>query len=64
MLDRIFTTAELLETNPEIGRRGRVATTRELMLNRLPFLLVYRLHSLEIEIVALLHGARKWPHQF
>jgi toxin ParE1/3/4 len=61
MLDRIFSVVELLERNPEMGRYGRIATTRELVLSPLPFLLAYRVRRNKIEIIALLHGARKWP---
>jgi toxin ParE1/3/4 len=64
MLDRIFSTVELLESNPDIGRHGRITKTRELVLGRLPFLLAYRAHRNKIEILALLHGSRKWPERF
>ena len=64
MLDRIFSTVELLEGNPEIGRAGRISGTRELILGRLPFLLAYRPRRTKIAILALLHGARKWPERF
>jgi len=63
MLERILSTVELLEHNPEIGRSGRVITTRELILKPLPFVLAYRASPGKIEIVALLHGARKWPER-
>lgn len=63
-LDRIFAAAELLEKQPEMGRRGRIAGTRELVLIPLPFLVAYRLRRDGIEIFALLRGARKWPGQF
>ncbi len=64
MLDRIFSILELLETTPELGRAGRVAETRELVLRPLPFVVAYRVRRFKIEIVALLHGARKWPATF
>jgi len=64
MLERIFSTVELLENHPEMGRPGRVPASRELALNPLPFLIAYRVPRNQIEIVALLHGARKWPGQF
>ena len=64
MLERIFSTVELLESNPEIGRRGRVSGTRELVLGRLLFLVAYRARRNKIEILALLHSARKWPERF
>ena len=61
MLERILSTVELLEHNPELGRPGRIATSRELILKPLPFVLAYRVRRDKIEIAALLHGARKWP---
>jgi toxin ParE1/3/4 len=64
MVDRIFSVVELLERNPEMGRHGRIATTRELALNPLPFLIAYRIRRSTIEIIALLHGSRKWPGTF
>lgn len=64
MLDRIFSVVELLQENPEMGRPGRIATTRELVLSPLPFLLAYRLRRNKVEILSLLHGARRWPTFF
>jgi toxin ParE1/3/4 len=61
MPKRILSTVESLEHNPEMGRPGRIATTRELILKPLPFVLAYRVRRDKIEITALLHGARKWP---
>ncbi|HEY1657328.1 MAG TPA: type II toxin-antitoxin system RelE/ParE family toxin [Candidatus Sulfotelmatobacter sp.] len=64
MLDRIFAAVELLPNHPEIGREGRVPGTRELVLRPAPFLIAYRVHRQRIAIIALLHGARKWPANF
>jgi toxin ParE1/3/4 len=64
MLDRIFRTVELLERFPETGRQGRVPGTRELVITTTPFLAAYRIRRGKIEILSLLHGARKWPEQF
>lgn len=64
MLDRIFAAVELLANHTEIGREGRAPGTRELVLRPTPFLVAYRVHRQGIEIVALLHGARKWPANF
>ncbi len=64
MLDRIFSAVEMLEDHPEIGRKGRISGTRELVLNPLPFLIAYRVRRKSIDIIALLHGARKWPGRF
>jgi toxin ParE1/3/4 len=64
MLDRIFAAVELLPNHSEMGREGRVPGTRELVLGPTPFLIAYRVRRQKIEIVALLHGARKWPANF
>lgn len=64
MLDTIFSAVEMLERHPAAGRRGRVAGTRELVILRTPFLIAYRIQSERIQLLALLHGARKWPERF
>jgi len=64
MLDRILSTVELLEHHPELGRQGRIASTRELFLQPLPFFLAYRVKPKKVEILALLHCSRKWPARF
>lgn len=64
MLNRIFAAVELLERTPEMGRTGRIPGTRELVLNPLPFVLAYRIQRNKIEVLALLHAARKWPAHF
>jgi toxin ParE1/3/4 len=61
MLDRIFSAVELLKRYPGAGRRGRIAGTREVVIVPTPFLIAYRVRRGRIEILALLHGARKWP---
>jgi plasmid stabilization system protein ParE len=64
MLERIFSAVELLDLTPELGRRGRISGARELVLRPLPFILAYRVRRNGIDVIALLHGARKWPGQF
>jgi len=51
----------MLAEFPTLGREGRVPGTRELVINRSPFVLVFRVRSERIEIVRLLHGAQMWP---
>ena len=64
MLDRIFTAVELLERFPELGRPGRISGTRELVIVLTPLLVAYRIRRGKVEILSLLHGARKWPKEF
>ena len=59
--DRIERQIETLSAYPELGRKGRVAGTRELVVNRTPFIVVYRVRAERIEILRVLHGAQMWP---
>jgi toxin ParE1/3/4 len=60
ILDR---TDALLSSNPHMGRPGRVAGTRELVLSRTHYLVVYTVGA-SVEILAVLHQAREWPRSF
>lgn len=46
---------------PDIGRPGRVDGTRELVVPRLPFIVVYRVTGSHVDVLAILHAARRWP---
>ena len=49
---------------PEMGRPGRRRGTRELVVNGTPFIVAYRIRLTVIEILAVIHGARRWPRSF
>lgn len=59
--DRIREQVRVLVEHPKMGRPGRKAGTRELVISRTPFIAIYRLKGERIEIVRLLHGAQRWP---
>jgi addiction module RelE/StbE family toxin len=59
----IYQSASDLVTFPNRGRTGRVEGTRELPLPSLPFIVIYRVTSTEIEIARIIHGAQRWPPQ-
>ncbi len=54
---------EILTKHPAIGRKGRVTGTREFVIARTPFIMVYRIRSKarRIEILRVPHGAQQWP---
>jgi toxin ParE1/3/4 len=55
---RIHEEAKLLSRFPRSGRAGRAPGTRERVVGKTPYILVYRI------ILRVYHGARKWPRQF
>jgi len=61
--DRIEHQVGLLIDYPEMGRPGRKRGTRELVINRTPFVVVYRIKPKAkcIELMRLLRGAQQWP---
>jgi toxin ParE1/3/4 len=55
---------ESLKLHPEMGRSGRMAGTRELMVPSSPFIIPYRIKGKEIQILAFMHSSRRWPEKF
>ena len=53
-----------LNDNAYIGRSGRVNGTRELVIPKTPYIAAYRTRDDVVEILRVLHGARKWPKRF
>lgn len=63
--DAIRDRVGLLAEYPGLGRPGRVAGTRELVIARTPYLVAYTIDR-RIEaviILRVLHGARLWPDE-
>jgi toxin ParE1/3/4 len=59
--DRIAHQVRQLGQHPELGRKGRKQGTRELVISRTPFIVIYRIKADRIELLRLLHGAQQWP---
>ena len=59
--DRIAEQIEILQQHPQMGRPGRKQGTRELVISRSPFIVVYRVKGMRIELLRVLHGAQQWP---
>lgn len=57
---RVSVAASKLSENPKIGRLGHVEDTRELIVSRTPYLIVYRIQSGEIELLRVWHGRQNW----
>lgn len=61
MDEAIEAQVELLAGTPEIGRPGRVEGTRELVIQRTPYVVAYRIESKTVRVLRVLHGAQLWP---
>jgi toxin ParE1/3/4 len=55
---------EQLTAHPAIGRPGRVHGTRELIVGRSPYVVPYRVQDDAIQVLRVLHAARRWPDKF
>ena len=64
LVKRIFSGVGMLTRYPLAGRAGRVQGTRELVVAGTPYVIAYRIHREEIQILAILHGAQRWPTTF
>ena len=60
-IDTIEAKVQMLKLFPDMGKRGRVRGTRELVVVPLPYVVVYRVRGDHIEIARVLHGAQQWP---
>ncbi len=62
--DQMEAQVDQLATFPESGRPGRVAGTRELVLQQTPYLAAYQIEGDTVRVLRVLHGAQQWPDDF
>ena len=58
---KIRDSSQLLGDQPGIGRPGRVAATRELVITDLPYILPYVEKEGVIFILRVIHTSMRWP---
>lgn len=63
VMNIIDSTYMILSEYPRAGRQGRVKNTRELVIDGLPFLVIYQesIKTASIDILRVLHEAQHWP---
>jgi toxin ParE1/3/4 len=61
---RIAEAVAFLATQPSIGRPGRVAGTRELLVPKTRYLIPYRVRRGIVEIMRVFHASRRLPKRW
>ena len=63
VLKVIDTTELVLREHPSAGRVGRVKGTRELVIDGVPYVVIYQIMSepSQVQLLRVLHEARRWP---
>jgi len=60
-IQEIYQTILSLRSTPFRGSIGREEGTRELVLPRLPYIVIYRVRENDVEILHIYHGAQNRP---
>ena len=61
VISHIRQQAQLLSDYPNLGKKGRCEGTREFVINLYPYIMAYRIHSDEVQILAIIHTSTFWP---
>lgn len=62
VIQRVLQSIAMLESFPLLGRDGRIAETRELLIPTLPYFAVYRIvDETQLTVLTVMHTARQYP---
>ena len=61
---KIWETTRMFSNHPAMGKPGRVPGTREMVVTGTSYIVPYRVVANDVQILRVLHGARKWPEKF
>jgi len=62
VLSSIENTIDKLEEFSQLGKVGRIKNTRELIVPRLPFVILYKIYPDKIAITSIMHTSKKWKN--
>jgi toxin ParE1/3/4 len=57
--ENVVRSVGLLSEQPALGRPGRIANTRELVVSS--YVVAYRVKAGAVQVLRVLHAARRWP---
>ncbi len=60
VLNSVENMIDHLEKFSELGKAGRVKNTRELIVPKLLFIIVYKIYKTHIAIISIIHTSKKW----
>ena len=58
---QILRSVNRLVDHPQIGWIGRLSGTRELVINKTPYVVPYRAQGKTIELLRVIHSRQQWP---
>ncbi|MGD9984963.1 MAG: type II toxin-antitoxin system RelE/ParE family toxin [Porticoccaceae bacterium] len=64
VVQRVLDAVAALVEQPALGRPGRVAGTRELMVPKTRYLVPYRVRGQTVEVLRVFHTSRRLPQQW
>lgn len=64
IVERIFDAVDRLADQPLQGRPGRITGTRELVIPRSPYIVIYRVRDQVVQVLAVQHAAQALPTDF
>ena len=64
VVGRVLEAVATLADQPALGRPGRVAGTRELVVRRTRYIVPYRVRQDTVEILRVFHASRRLPEKW
>jgi toxin ParE1/3/4 len=57
---QVYRESFVLRRNPYLGRVGQIDGTRELVIQRYPYLVIYEVTSGSVRVLSVFHTSRAW----
>lgn len=64
VVNKVTDAVDWLGSNAKAGRPGRVAGTREWVVQKTPYVVAYEVSGSSLRVLAVMHGAQRWPVAF